>query len=173
MLSTPLLFLQYYSAVRAARSCRDYYSNADVIKLLRCDRSSDTRALLFYFILFYFILFYFILFYFILFYFILFYFILFYFILFYFILFYFILFYFILFYFILFYFILFYFCETPRTVHRQSPTQPALFAEVRTLPIFQHFSSKSLSFNMAHLGGNVSDNIRCDVINSYLLTWRI
>ena len=97
-------------------------NNADVIKLLRSDRSSDTRALLFYFIiiiLFYFILFYFILFYFILFYFILFYFILFYFILFYFILFYFILFYFILFYFILFYFILFYFifilfyfCET-------------------------------------------------------------
>ena len=93
--------------------------------------------------LFYFILFYFILFYFILFYFILFYFILFYFILFYFILFYFILFYFILFYFILFYFILFYFCETSQYL--------ALFAEVRTLPIFQHFSSKSLSFNMADL----------------------
>ena len=41
-------------------------NNADVIKLLRSDRSSDTRALLFYFIiiilllLFYFILFYFI-----------------------------------------------------------------------------------------------------------------
>ena len=33
-----------------------------------------------------------------------------------------------------------------------SPPQPALFAEVRTLPIFQHFSSKSLSFNMADLG---------------------
>ena len=54
-----------------------------------------------------------------------------------------------------------------------SPPQPALFAEVRTLPIFQHFSSKFLSFNMADLGLNVSDNIRCDVINSYLLTWRI
>ena len=26
---------------------------------------------------------------------------------------------------------------------------------------------------MADLGVNVSDNIRCDVINSYLLTWRI
>ena len=63
--------------------------------------------------------------------------------LFYFILFYFILFYFILFYFILFYFILFYFCETSQYL--------ALFAEVRTLPIFQHFSSKSLSFNMADL----------------------
>ena len=50
---------------------------------------------------------------------------------------------------------------------------PALFAEVRTLPIFQQFSSKSLYFNMADLGVNVSDNIRCDVINSYLLTWRI
>ena len=161
-------------------------NNADVIKLLRSDRSSDTRALLFYFIiiilfyfiLFYFILFYFILFYFILFYFILFYFILFYFILFYFILFYFILFYFILFYFILFYFILFYFifvkllntshCSPPPS--SLSPPQPALFAEVRTLPIFQHFSSKSLSFNMTYLGLNVSDNIRCDVINSYLLT---
>ena len=93
--------------------------------------------ILFYFILFYFILFYFILFYFILFYFILFYFILFYFILFYFILFYFILFYFILFYFILFYFILFYFCGTLR----------------RSWKIFQHFYSKSLSFNMADLGG--------------------
>ena len=31
--------------------------------------------------------------------------------------------------------------------------------------------SSSLSFNMAHLGVNVSDNIRCDVINPYLLTW--
>ena len=102
-------------------------------------------------------------------------------ILFYFILFYFILFYFILFYFILFYFILFYFifvkllntshCSPPPS--SLSPPQPALFAEVRTLPIFQHFSSKSLSFNMAHLGLNVSDNIRCDVINPYLLTWRI
>ena len=52
-----------------------------------------------------------------------------------------------------------------------TPTDhPALFAEVRTLPIFQRFSSKSLSFNMADLGVNVSDNIRCDVINSYLLT---
>ena len=93
--------LQYYSAVRAARSC-----------LLTMLTSSSSFALighrtleLYYFILL-------LLFYFILFYFILFYFILFYFILFYFILFYFILFYFILFYFILFYFILFYFCET-------------------------------------------------------------
>ena len=50
---------------------------------------------------------------------------------------------FFLFYFILFYFILFYFCETSQYL--------ALFAEVRTLPIFQHFSSKSLSFNMADL----------------------
>ena len=52
-------------------------NNADVIKLLRSDRSSDTRALLFYFIiiiLFYFILFYFIYFVIFLFYFILFYF---------------------------------------------------------------------------------------------------
>ena len=54
-----------------------------------------------------------------------------------------------------------------------SPPQPALFAEVRTLPIFQKISSKSLSFNMTDLGLNVSDNIRCDVINSYLLTLRI
>ena len=30
------------------------------------------------------------------------------------------------------------------------PTQPAFFAEMRTLPIFQHFHSKSLSFNMAY-----------------------
>ena len=117
--------------------------------------------ILFYFILFYFILFYFILFYFILFYFILFYFILFYFILFYFILFYFILFYFILFYFILFYFILFYFifvkllntshCSPPPS--SLSPPQPALFAEVRTLPIYRFF------------------NIFLQ--NPYLLTWRI
>ena len=80
-------------------------------------------------------------------------------------------FYFFLFYFILF-FIFFYFIKylalftptifpisTPtRTVRRPSPPQPALFAEVRTLPIFQHFSSKSLSFNMADLGLKYSDS---------------
>ena len=54
--------------------------------------------------------------------------------------------------------------STPtRTVRRSSDSTP----------IFQQFSSKSLSFNMADLGVNVSDNIRCDVINSYILTWRI
>ena len=100
---------------------------------------------------------------------------------FFFLLFFFLFFFFSLFYFILFYFILFYFifvkllntshCSPPPS--SLSPPQPALFAEVRTLPIFQHFSSKFLSFNMADLGLNVSDNIRCDVINSYLLTWRI
>ena len=47
--------------------------------------------------------------------------------------------------------------STPtRTVRRPSPPQPALFAEVRTLPIFQHFCSKSLSFNMADLGPHLS-----------------
>ena len=60
---------------------------------------------------------------------------------------YFILFYFILFHFISFYFILFYFCETSQYL--------ALFAEVRTLPIFNIFSSKSLSFNMADLAQNI------------------
>ena len=46
--------------------------------------------------------------------------------------------------------------STPtRTVRRPSPPQPALFAEVRTLPIFQHFSSKSLSFNMTDLAQKV------------------
>ena len=116
-------------------------------------------------LLFYFILFYFILFYFILFYFILFYFLLFFFIIFFYFFYFFYFFFYYYFIFILFYFILFYFCETSQYL--------ALFAEVRTLPIFQHFSSKSLSFNMAHLGGNMSDNIRCDVINPYLLTWLI
>ena len=33
-----------------------------------------------------------------------------------------------------------------------TPTQPTFFAEVRTLPIFQKNSSKSLSFHTAHLG---------------------
>ena len=32
--------------------------------------------------------------------------------------------------------------------------------------------SKKNYFNMAHLGVNVGDNIRCDVVNPYLLTWR-
>ncbi len=121
----------YYSAVRVAillsGPCRTVMSinNADVIKLLRSDRSSDTRALLFYFIIII------------------------------------ILFYFILFYFILFYFI---FVKLLNTSHCSpppsslSPPQPALFAEVRTLPIFQHFSSKSLSFNMTDLGGKYSDS---------------
>ena len=85
------------------------------------------------------------------------------------------LFYFILFYFFTFFlfFLFFYFfikylalftptvfpISTPtRTVRRPSPPQPALFAEVRTLPIFQHFSSKSLSFNMADLGLKYSDS---------------
>ena len=46
--------------------------------------------------------------------------------------------------------------STPtRTVRRPSPPQPALFAEVRTR-IFQHFSSKSLSFNMADLGPHLT-----------------
>ena len=124
--------------------------------------------ILFYFFLFFIFLFFFIFFYFFYFYFILFYFILFYFILFYFILFYFILFYFILFYFILFYFILFYFCETSQ--YLALFTDPVTDLAQKVWPIFQHFSSKSLSFNMADLGVNVSDNIRCDVINSYLLT---
>ena len=108
-----------------------------------------------------------------------FYFILFYFILFYFILFYFILFYFILFYFILFYFILFYFikylalfadnlhpnphCSPKFGLYRffniflQNPyllTWRIWRKNIRTRPIFQHFSSKSLSFNMAHLADN-------------------
>ena len=82
-------------------------------------------------------------------------------------------FFFYLFFFI--FFFLFFFCETSqylalfaatifpistptRTLRRPSPPQPALFAEVRTLPIFQHFSSKSLSFNMADLGGKYSDS---------------
>ena len=91
-----------------------------------------------------------------------------------------ILFYFILFYFILFYFILFYFIllstshssptiSTPtRTVRRSSDRFFNIFLQnpylltwriwrknIRTLPtIFQHFSSKSLSFNMAHLADN-------------------
>ena len=103
-------------------------NNADVIKLLRSDRSSDTRALLFYFIII-----------------ILFYFILFYFILFYFILFYFILFYFILFYFILFYFI---FVKLLNTSHCSpppsslSPPQPALFAAITSG--FDHLRFRSL-----------------------------
>ena len=42
----------------------------------------------------------------------------------------------------------------PRTLHR--PSLSALFAEVRTRAIFQKISSKSLSFNMAHLGGKYS-----------------
>ena len=48
-----------------------------------------------------------------------------------------------LFIFFLFYFFLFYFCETSQ--------YPALFSEVG---FFNIFSSKSLSFNMADLGGN-------------------
>ena len=147
--------LQYYSAVRAARSC-----------LLTMLTSSSSFALighrtleLYYFILlllyyYYFIIIIIIL----LFYFILFYFILFYFIKFYFILFYFIKFYFILFYFILFYFILLNTSHSSPPPSSLSPPQPALFAEVRTLPIFQHFSSKSLSFNMADLGQKYSDS---------------
>ena len=178
-------------------------NNADVIKLLRSDRSSDTRALLFYFII---ILFYFILFYFILFYFILFYFILLNFILFYFILLNFILFYFILFLF-LFYF-LFYFIKHlalfTDQLHRPTdhPSPPARTLRrsdhfrFRSLPVsttsgFDHFRFRSLPVSItsgsdhfrfpprtlrrpaADLAQNVSDNIRCDVINPYLLTWRI
>ena len=80
----------------------------------------------FYFFLFFFILFYFILFFFIFFYFILFYFILFYFFIY--------LFFFFFFFFFYFFFFLFFFCETSQYL--------ALFAEVRTLPIFQHFFFK-------------------------------
>ena len=74
---------------------------------------------------------------------------------------------FLFYFFILFYFIKYLALFTPtvfpistptRTVRRPSPPQPALFAEVRTLPIFQHFSSKSLSFNMADLGLKYSDS---------------
>ena len=108
--------------------CRTVMSinNADVIKLLRSDRSSDTRALFFFYFFFFFF-----------------------------------------FFFIFFFFIKYLALFTPtifpistptRTVRRPSPPQPALFAEVRTLPIFQHFSSKSLSFNMADLGLKYSDS---------------
>ena len=155
----------YYSAVRVAillsGPCRTVMSinNADVIKLLRSDRSSDTRALLFYFIII--ILFYY---------------------------YYFILFYFILFYFILFYFILWNTSHSSPPPSSLSPPQPALFADhfrFRSLPVsitsgFDHFRFRSLpvptsycSPPAADLAQNVSDNIRCDVINPYLLTWRI
>ena len=79
-----------------------------------------------------------------------------YFIYFYFI-FYFIFYFFFYFYFY-FFFIFLFFVKLLNTSHCSpppsslSPPQPALFAEVRTLPIFQQFSSKSLSFNMADLG---------------------
>ena len=54
-------------------------------------------------------------------------------------------FYYYYYFFLIFFIFLFFVCETSQYL--------ALFTEVRTLPIFQHFSSKSLSFNMADLGG--------------------
>ena len=120
-------------------------NNADVIKLLRSDRSSDTRALLFYFIIIILLL-----------------------------LFYYYYFIIIILLLLLFYFI---FVKLLNTSHCSpppsslSPPQPALFAATifpistptRTVrrssdPIFQHFSSKSLSFNMADLGQKYSDS---------------
>ena len=73
------------------------------------------------------------------------------------------LFFFLFFFFFLlfFFFSFFFFCETSQYL--------ALFAEVRTLPIFQHFSSKSLSFNMADLAQKWFFFHR----NPYLLIWRI
>ena len=114
--------------------------------------------LLFYFILFYFILFFIFLFFllFFIFYYYFFYFFIFY--LFFFYYFYFILFFYFIKYLALFTPTIFPISTPTRTVRRPSPPQPALFAEVRTLPIFQHFSSKSLSFNMADLGLKYSDS---------------
>ena len=54
---------------------------------------------------------------------------------------------------------------TPTPTPRATPHSSPKFGLYR---FFNIFSSKSLSFNMSDLGVNVSDNIRCDVINSYL-----
>ena len=48
----------------------------------------------------------------------------------------------------------------PRTLRRPSPISTVVHLALPPRPV-------------ADLGVNVSDNIRCDVINSYLLTWRI
>ena len=60
-----------------------------------------------------------------------------------------------LYYFILFfYFILFYFCETSQYLALFTDPVTDLAQKVWTLPIFQHFSSDFLSFNMTDLADN-------------------
>ena len=61
---------------------------------------------------------------------------------------------FILFFFIFFYFFLFFFCETSQYLALFTDPVTDLAQKVWTLPIFQHFSSDFLSFNMTDLADN-------------------
>ena len=129
--------------------------------------------LLFYFILFFFFFFFYLFFFFFIFLFFFFLFFLFYFFFFFFI-------FFIFFYFIFFSFILLNTSHSSPPPSSLSPPQPALFADhfrFRSLPVsitsgFDHFRfpPRTLRRPLPDLGVNVSDNIRCDVINPYLLT---